>query len=176
MNLYFLRHASAGTSRPNPLVDAKRPLDKEGLQQCWLMAQFLSAVDVQFDAIISSPLKRALQTASRVANEIGHDAPIIVAKQLAPGASLRDFQALLARYVQMDNVMFVGHNPNLAIFLSSTIGPAGARPNIRLRKGALARVDMGQRPPMLQWLVAPPSLGRFYASVGKSSRRKTSRK
>ena len=176
MNVYFLRHASAGNSRANPIVDAKRPLDKEGLQQCWLMAQFLSALDVQFDAIISSPLKRALQTASRVANEIGHDAPIVIAKQLAPGASLNDFRALLDKYVKMENVMLVGHNPNLTTFLSATIGSASGRPNIRLRKGALARVDMAQRPPTLQWLVAPPSLGRFYASVGKSSRRKTSRK
>jgi phosphohistidine phosphatase len=176
MNLYFLRHASAGTRRANPIIDAKRPLDKEGLQQCWLMAQFLGALDVQFDAIVSSPLKRALQTASKVANEIGHDAPIIVAKQLSPGASLNDFHGLLDRYVRLENVMFVGHNPNLAMFLSATIGSANGRPNVRLRKGALARVDMGQRPPTLQWLIAPPSLGRFYASVGKSSRRKTSRK
>jgi phosphohistidine phosphatase len=176
MNLYFLRHASAGTSRPNPIVDAKRRLDKEGLHQCWLMAQFLNALDVQFDAIVSSPLKRALQTASSVANEIGHDAPIIVAKQLAPGASFHDFRALLDRYANMDNIMVVGHNPNLTTFLSTVIGSPNGRAMVRLRKGALARVDMSQRPPTLQWLVAPPSLGRFYASVGKSSRRKTSRK
>jgi phosphohistidine phosphatase len=176
MNVYFLRHASAGTSRANPILDAKRPLDKEGLQQCWLMAQFLNALDVQFDAIVSSPLKRALQTASSVANEIGHDAAVIVAKQLAPGATLNDFRTLLDRYANLDNIMVVGHNPNLTAFLSATVGSPNGRPMVRLRKGALARVDMSQRPPTLQWLIAPPSLGRFYASVGKSSRRKTSRK
>jgi phosphohistidine phosphatase len=176
MNLFFLRHASAGVRRPNPLIDDKRPLDKEGLEQCWLMAQFLNAVNVQFDAILSSPLKRALQTASRIANEIGHDAPIHISKSLAPGATLPNFQRMLAEFEHHDNVMVVGHNPNLAQFLSATIGASGSRPGIRLRKGALARVDMAQHPPTLQWLVAPPSLGRFYASAGKSSRRKTSRK
>ena len=72
--------------------------------------------------------------------------------------------------------MVVGHNPNLAQFLSATVGANGTRPAIRLRKGSLARVDMSQRPPTLQWLVAPTPLDRFYVSAGKSSRRKTSRK
>ena len=30
MNLSILRHASAGTRRLNPLLDVKRPLDKDG--------------------------------------------------------------------------------------------------------------------------------------------------
>ena len=33
MNLYILRHASAGTRRANPKLDVKRPIDKEGKQQ-----------------------------------------------------------------------------------------------------------------------------------------------
>jgi phosphohistidine phosphatase len=176
MTLYFLRHGSAGTRRPNPLIDAKRPLDKEGLEQCWLMAQFLNASNVQFDAILSSPLKRALQTASRVANEIGHDAPVHITKALSPSASYAEFQKMLQDFAHHDNVMVVGHNPNLAQFLSATLGASASRPGVRLRKGSLARVDMSQHPATLQWLVAPPSLGRFYANAGKSSRRKTSRK
>jgi phosphohistidine phosphatase len=176
MNLYFLRHGSAGTRRPNPLVDAKRPLDKEGLEQCWLIAQYINALDLQFDAVLSSPLKRALQTASRVANEIGYDSRIHITKALSPGASVQDFHRLLAEYSQLDSVMVVGHNPNLAQFLSTMVGAGSARSAIRLRKGSLARVDLAQRPPTLQWLVAPTPLGRFYSSAGKSSRRKTSRK
>jgi len=172
MNVYFLRHASAGTSRPNPILDAKRPLDKEGLEQCWMVAQLLNAVDVPFDVIVSSPLKRALQTASRVANEIGHDSPISVAKELSPGASLADFRRLLHKHSGQENVMFVGHNPNLTQFLSATIGDA----SVRLRKSAIARVDMSMHRPTLQWLVGPNLLSRFYGSVVKSSRRKTSRK
>lgn len=176
MNLYFLRHGSAGTRRPNPAIDVKRPLDKEGLQQSWLMAQFLNATNAQFDAIFSSPLKRALQTASRVANEIGHDAPVHITKALSPNATIADFHRLLGDLEHYDNVMLVGHNPNLPQFLANVLGVAGNRSTIRMRKGSLARVDMANRPAMLQWLVAPTSLGRFYASAGKSSRRKTSRK
>ncbi len=172
MNIYFLRHASAGTSRANPTLDAKRPLDKEGLEQCWMVAQLLNSLDVPFDVIVSSPLKRALQTASRVANEIGHDSAIAVAKELAPGASLTDFRRLLQKHSAHENVMFVGHNPNLTQFLSATIGNGA----VRLRKSGLARVDMSMYRPTLQWLVGPNLLNRFYGSAAKSSRRKTSRK
>jgi phosphohistidine phosphatase len=50
------------------------------------------------------------------------------------------------------------------------------RPRIRLRKGAIARVDCTQRPGTLHWLVDPRILRGVYARVTKSSRRKTSRK
>ena len=40
----------------------------------------------------------------------------------------------------------------------------------------LARVDFDRHPPQLQWLVDPRTARSIYASVGKSSRPKTSRK
>jgi phosphohistidine phosphatase len=67
----------------------------------------------------------------------------------------------------------VGHNPNLPVLLSSLLG---SKINIRLRKGAIARVECTRRPGTLHWLVDPRILRGAYASVTKSSRRKTSRK
>ena len=68
MILYFLRHANAGKPLANPKKDEKRALDKEGIEQCGTVGRALAALDVQVDAIISSPLKRAAQTASLVGN------------------------------------------------------------------------------------------------------------
>ena len=59
MNLYLMRHANAGLNRPNPLLDKKRGLIKEGKDQCMLMARVLNTLKVQVDVIVSSPLKRA---------------------------------------------------------------------------------------------------------------------
>ena len=70
MNLYLMRHASAGVPRENPVLDAKRGLVKEGKEQCVLMARMLNSMKVQVDAVISSPFKRAMQTAQFVATEI----------------------------------------------------------------------------------------------------------
>lgn len=175
MNIYVLRHANAGTSRDNPLLDVKRPLDKEGKQQCLLIGSYLNALNVQFDLIISSPLKRALQTASLVGNEVGYDTKIQVSEALSPGANVAKFQELVAGLTQYDNVLVVGHNPNLPQFLGSLIASPN-RANVRLRKGAIARVDYTRRPGLLSWLVDPRILRGVYANVTKRSLRKTSRK
>jgi phosphohistidine phosphatase len=174
VNLYILRHASAGTRRVNPLIDVKRPLDKEGKQQCILVGSYLNALHVQFDLVVSSPLKRALQSASLVGTETGYDGKIQVSEALSPSANVKDFEALVGSFAKYENVLVVGHNPNLAAFLASMLGQG--RMNIRLRKGAIARVDVTRRPGILHSLVDPRILRGVQARVTKSSRRKTSRK
>jgi phosphohistidine phosphatase len=175
MNVYLMRHANAGIPRKNPLLDAKRGLVKEGKYQCILMAQVLGALDVQIDAIVSSPLKRALQTAQFVGTELGFDGKVEISSALAPSADFAAFQRMLASYADRDGVLVVGHNPNLFNFLGRMVtGNGGAA--IRLRKGSIARVDMDHHPHLLQWLIDPRMVRSIYASVGKSSRPKISRK
>jgi phosphohistidine phosphatase len=175
MNLYILRHASAGVRRASPVVDAKRPLDKEGKEQCLLVARYLNATKVQFDLIISSPLKRALQTASLVGTEVAYDSKIQISDAMSPAGTLASFQALVGTLGGQDNVLVVGHNPNLPEFLGSLIcSPRAA--SIRMRKGSIARVDCTRRPGQLISLIDTRMLRQLYASATKSSRRKTSRK
>ncbi len=174
MNLYILRHASAGTRRANPVIDVKRPLDKEGKQQCLLVGSFLNALNVQFDRVVSSPLKRALQTASLVGTETGYENKIDLSDALAPQGTVPKFQELVRSLMKYDNVLIVGHNPNLAVFLGSILAPS-SRMSTRLRKGAVARIDCTRLPGTLHWLVDPRIL-RGYAKATKSSRPKTSRK
>ena len=175
MNLYLMRHANAGLPRGNPTLDAKRALIKEGKDQCMLMARLLSALKVQVDVIVSSPLKRALQTAQFVGTELGYDAKVEISPALAPDADYADFQHMLSTYAECEGVLAVGHNPNLFQFLGRVItGNGGA--GVRMRKGCVARVDMTKHPPLLQWLIDPRMARSIYASVAKSSRPKTSRK
>ena len=177
MTLYILRHASAGSRRQNPLLDRRRGLDKEGKQQCLLIGAYLNAMNVSFDAIISSPLKRSLQTASLVATEIGFEQKIAADASLEPSGKLVDFEAMLAKHAGQETVLVVGHNPNLAQFAGALIsGQRGGRANLRLRKGAMARIDVSRRPAQLLGLVDTRVLRQFQASAAKSSRRKTSRK
>jgi phosphohistidine phosphatase len=177
MNLFILRHASAGLRRPNPLIDAKRPLDKEGKKQCLQLAHVLNALNIQFDLIVSSPLKRALQTASLVGTETGYEAKILNSTALAPEASLKDFQKLLRECSSSENLLVVGHNPNLTNFLGALLVPVSSpEAKIRLRKGSLARIVITRGPATLQALLDPRTVRALYATSTKSSRRKTSRK
>jgi phosphohistidine phosphatase len=177
MNVYLMRHASAGLRRDNPLIDAKRGLIKEGKDQCMLMARVLNAMKVQIDTIVSSPLKRALQTAQFVGTELGFDTKVDTSTALLPEAEYPAFQDLLSKYERQgrEGVLVVGHNPSMFEFLGKLIsgnGPAA----IRMRKASIARVDTDHHPPRLQWLLDPRSSRQIYESVGKSSRPKTSRK
>jgi phosphohistidine phosphatase len=178
MNLFILRHANAGTPRVNPLLDLKRPLDKDGKKFCLQLAAILNAQNIQFDMVVSSPLKRALQTASLVATETGYETKILQSKSLAPEATVRDFQQLLHDCRNYENVLVVGHNPNLTTFLGSLLVPSSSSATVpvRLRKGSLARVSLTRGPGTLQWLLDPRTVRALYATSTKSSRRKTSRK
>jgi phosphohistidine phosphatase len=174
MNLYVLRHASAGTRRANPVIDVKRPLDKEGKHQCILVGSFLNSLKVQFDLIVSSPLKRAQQTAAFVGTEVGYEAEIMITDALSPEASVQQFLHLVDSFEGQENVLLVGHNPNIGCLLASLF--SNGKPNLRLRKGAIARVDYTRRPGVLHWLVDPRILRGVYGKVTRRSRRKTSRK
>src|SRR5271154_1088160 len=177
MNLYILRHASAGLRRPNPVLDAKRPLDKEGKKHCLQLAHVLNALDIQFDMIASSPLKRCLQTASLIGTETGYEAQILHSDALAPTATFKDFQKLLNECSKRENLLVVGHNPNLTNFLGSLLVPASnPEAKLRLRKGSIARVGLTRGPATLQALLDPRTVRALYATSTKSSRRKTSRK
>jgi phosphohistidine phosphatase len=109
-----------------------------------------------------------------VGTETGYDGKIMISEALSPNATVPAFEKLLVDVGKHDNVLLVGHNPNLPVFLTTVIGMP--RPNVRLRKGAIARIDCTRRPGVLHWLVDPRILRGVYARVTKSSRRKTSRK
>ncbi|HWA95527.1 MAG TPA: phosphohistidine phosphatase SixA [Terracidiphilus sp.] len=175
MILYLMRHANAGVRKENPALDTKRGLIKEGKEQCMLMARMLNALEVQVDVVVSSPLKRALQTAQFVATEMGFEAKVEISAALAPEGDYSTFVKMLDEYADRDGVLVVGHNPNLFKFLGRLItGNGGA--GVRMRKGSIARIDLAKHPPRLQWLVDPRMARAIYASAAKSSRPKTSRK
>ena len=176
MLLYFLRHASAGKTILNPKKDERRALDEEGILQARYVGRLLANLDVQVDQIISSPLKRARQTASLVANELAFEAAVQIDDALRSDADFEHFQAMLARYKKYDAIMVVGHNPSLTEFLSKSISAGGGAAQIDFKKGAVARVEMNGRAGTLHWLVTPKIARTLQTSLKSSSRPKTSRK
>src|SRR5216684_2660765 len=176
MILYFLRHASAGEHLANPKKDEKRALDKEGIEQCGYIGRALAALEVQVDAVVSSPLKRATQTASLVGNELGYEGKLQMDAGLRPEAGLADFRKLLEKYAKQEAIMVVGHNPNLSQFLGAIISDSGCEASVELKKGAVAKVEMRRSSGTLQWCLTPKLVRALYAAAVESARPKTSRK
>jgi phosphohistidine phosphatase len=176
MIVYFLRHANAGTHLATPKKDEKRGLDKEGIEQCGYVGRALAALDVQVDTMISSPLKRATQTAALVGNEMGHEGMLQIDQALRPQATFADFRKLLDKYARQEAIMVVGHNPNLSEFLGRIVSDAGCEAGLELRKGAVAKVELRRTSGTLQWMLTPKVLRALYAAAAESSRPKSSRK
>jgi|SRR5690348_4329905 phosphohistidine phosphatase len=176
MLVYFLRHASAGEKYANPKKDEKRPLDAEGIQQCGLIGRALNALDVQVDVIITSPLKRATQTAAAVANELGNEGKLQMSAALRPEATFDQFRELLQQQAHAEAIMVVGHNPNLSEFLGRLVSRPGGRAGFDLKKGGVARVELRRGGGQLHWCITPKLVRSVQAAAADSSRPKTSRK
>jgi phosphohistidine phosphatase len=176
MIVYFLRHASAGQSLTNLKKDEKRALDKSGIEQCGYVGRALAALDVQVDLILSSPLKRAAQTASLVGNELSYEGKLQFENALRPGAVFADFHQLLNKYAKRDALMVVGHNPNLSEFLGRVISGSGCEAEVELKKGAVAKVELSRSSGVLHWCFSAKILRTLHLAATESSRPRTSRK
>ena len=170
MIIYLVRHASAGEHLANPKKDEKRPLDADGIEQCGYMGRALAALNAQPDVVISSPLKRATQTASLIANEIGFEGKLQLEAAMRPEASFPEFRRMLEKYAKHEAIMVVGHNPNFSDFLGRTIAGSGERAHVDLRKGSVAKIESKQKKYVLDWLLTPRlAKAAADANVGESA-------
>jgi phosphohistidine phosphatase len=134
MDIYFLRHASAGDSKALNLdEDEKRPLDPKGVEQSKQMGNLLAALEVESEAFLSSPLTRAVQTAELVAEQMKGNPSITLDDALRPDASYEQFQELLQHYSRRSAIIVTGHNPNQSEFLSYLISGGTAKDAVELK-------------------------------------------
>ena len=86
MNLFILRHGIASDpgedGLPKKLPDAERPLSTKGKQRLGDVTWAMRKMELDFDAVISSPLLRARQTAQNVIEALGSKHKIILCDQL----------------------------------------------------------------------------------------------
>jgi len=131
-----MRHAHA-VDEEAWLVDEARFLSKKGRKVARAIGQVLAAERVAINAIATSPLVRAVQTAELVAVELGFAEPIEVLPGLAPGGDLR---ALAETAAACPGLLLVGHEPGmsgLAALLTNRHGFRG------LRKGEVLAIKDG---------------------------------
>lgn len=158
LHLYFLRHGTAEERRPG-LLDADRHLTPAGQDEMRAAAAGLAALDLNLDALFTSPLPRALETAQIVAAGIGLPPENVrVEARLEAGAfRLGGLQSLLETQPRSAHIMLVGHEPDFSMVVGQLIGGAA----IDLKKGGLARVETTRIEPgsgVLRWLLTPQHL------------------
>jgi phosphohistidine phosphatase len=126
--LWLLRHAEAADGRP----DEARPLTARGIEQARTAGLALAGLGVRLDSCLSSPKRRALETARLACEPLGVQ---IVTEPAIAGAGY-DPELLAAG---LGDAMLVGHNPSMSEVLHDM---TGAR--LHLRKGGIAAVRNGE--------------------------------
>lgn len=111
--LYIMRHAKSDWQDEN-LDDFDRELNKRGLKNAPFMAKILKSKSSKIDLIISSPAKRAIQTANIVAKELNYT-KTIEENQYIYEAYVNTLQELISYIIDSNNsVLLVGHNPGIS--------------------------------------------------------------
>ena len=178
MVIYFLRHANAGTKTfSDPAKDEKRSIDKAGEQQSHDVGRALAAMGVTVDAIITSPLTRAVQTAAIVSQELGHEEKILQDEALRPEATFEQFKGLLNRHKEKLAIMVVGHDPSMTEFVNKVLSNGAPLEAIEMKKAGVAKVVKElRRPAVLKWCIPPKAVQKIQRSSARSSRPKTALK
>ena len=138
MILYLFRHADAVMHASS---DAERALSDKGVEQAKQAGRFCLKHQLVPELILTSPLRRAGQTARFFAEEIGEPDLISVAPFLACGMDPESALRELKVYRELEGVMLVGHEPDLGRLASRLLGP-GTRGKIKIRKASLTVFEL----------------------------------
>jgi phosphohistidine phosphatase len=153
--LLLLRHAHAGDSSTWVGDDEVRPLTEKGRRQSERVGRLLAAADYAPDAVLTSPLTRARETAEIVADVLG--VRVHIEPRLGEPLDLATLDAILEDAGAPRRPVLVGHDPDFSELVSELVGAP-----VPMRKGTLARIDV-ERPLEpgsgdLRWLVPPDLL------------------
>lgn len=154
MKIYFLRHGIAADREDRQGSDEERPLTKEGRRSMKREAKAIEKLDLGIEALITSPLVRAKETAEFIADHL--DLKCLEDGRLRPGFDVDALKNIVADHFNRKAVMLVGHEPDFSETISQVIGGG----EIDLKKGGLACVDV-ENPAALEGtlvLLAPPKL------------------
>ncbi len=119
--ILLLRHAKSDWS-DSTLIDFDRPLAQRGLKDAPRMGQVLARFDYVPDAILSSPAKRAKQTAELVVKACGYQKSIQWKADFYGGSSDDLLAALQNLPSRVERPLLIGHNPAMEETVADLLG------------------------------------------------------
>jgi phosphohistidine phosphatase len=160
VRIYILRHGIAEDAPPGG-TDADRALTQEGKQKLRGVLECARRAGVRPSVILTSPLKRALETAEIAASILDVADDLVRTNALGPsGSPDRVWREIRAR--KAEEVLISGHEPLLSTLVAFLLGCAELL--VRMKKGALVSVEVeteGLRPHgTLNWMVTSKLAGK----------------
>ena len=165
MELIILRHGEAG-QRSSIASDSIRPLTSSGKAEIHEIAKALKIIGLKFDIVVTSPLKRAYDTAMIVSDVFNIGKKVQVWKELAPEGKKIEVYRKISHIREEYTVLIVGHQPLLGQIVNDIIhNEKLSSSNLLLKKGVIrirllrkSNIPKGE----LRWLLTPRVLKKIY--------------
>ena len=159
-SLTLLRHAKSSWADPGT-DDFDRPLNARGLEAARAIGAEMRKLGLAFDAIITSPAARAVETLAEASH--GYGAPLTGEEDgcvyLAPKALL--LEIIRATDDKVGSLLLVGHNPGFELLAASLTegddSPERAAMAGKYPTGALAEIAFD----IAHWQDVAPGTGRL---------------
>jgi phosphohistidine phosphatase len=185
LDLYLLRHGDAGKGMAVAAGgnSGDVPLTIVGREEIAIIARSVKDLNLKFSAIVTSPLKRAVQTAKIIAKVLAMEKRISIWNELVPEGNRSKLYNILNQYTRESSVLMIGHEPYLSnmmydmIFQKNRVNQLG---RINLKKAGLAKIRVISLTPNisgeLRWLLTPRILKLLAKGGSKSNSSATNKK
>jgi len=160
MQVYLLRHGIAEEPRPG-LPDPERALTSEGREKLRRVLRQAHRAGVAPSLILSSPYRRALETAEVAVETLGYAGKVVRSRALTPDASPFDaWEEIRARKGE-PAILLASHEPLMSGLVAFLLDSPTMQ--VDMKKAALVRVDCDRFSPeargVLKWMLTPAVAG-----------------
>jgi phosphohistidine phosphatase len=156
MEVYLLRHGIAEVGRPGH-PDSERALTAEGKKKLREVLGVARGAGVEPTLILTSPYRRAVQTAELAAEVLEYRGDLLRTEALVPESSAEAVWEELRIHKDQEQVLLAGHEPLFSMLTAFLLGCGNLQ--VDFKKGALVRIDVdrfGAAPSgVLKWMLTP---------------------
>lgn len=155
--LYLLRHAKSDWDDAT-LSDFDRPLNARGRRTAPFMGELMAGRELRPAAIVSSPAKRAAETALLVKESGDFDAALEFDERIYEASLSTLLQVIAGLPARADTVLLVGHNPGMEALVRHLTGELHPMPTAALASIALAADEwqaVDDRAGSLEFVIRP---------------------
>jgi phosphohistidine phosphatase len=154
MQVYLLRHGVAEEDRSG-VSDAERRLTEDGRRKLRQTLEIAAQADVQPSLILTSPLKRAVETAEIAQRVLRYKGQLEQTDALAPNSTVEQVWKEIRSRSKESAIVLVGHNPMFADLGGYLLGARNLQ--IDVKKGSIVRIDFENLSPqpkgILRWFL-----------------------
>lgn len=141
MQLYLLRHGIAELGKPGR-PDSDRALIPEGRSKLRAVMRMAKTAGVEPKRIVTSPYKRALETAQIAAGVLGYKQQLLLSRALLPDSHPQAAWEEVRLHKDAGQLMLVGHEPPFSSLTAHLLNCPALQ--VDFKKGALVRIDVEQ--------------------------------